>query len=90
MSDQPWNTQPSKIILPVDTILIEIDNRTNPVRVNMRPSREMPIPLVINIFSNLISQLSAQLAAAMAGGMPTATPPATPKTQEGNSNGAKT
>lgn len=81
MSDKPWEPQPqplSSIIAPVDKIIIEIDNRTNPVRVNMLPSRQLPIPFVINIFSNLISQLSAQLAAAMAGAMPTAIPPTTP------------
>jgi len=86
MADQPWKAQPtqppaaepSRIIRPVDTIVIDIDNRRNPATVNMRPSRELPIPFVINIFSNLISQLSAQLAQAMAGAAPPAKPPTEP------------
>lgn len=72
MSDMPWKQQPvaplegSRIIKPVDTITIQIDNRSQPARVDMRTSTVMPIPLVINIFSNLISQLAAQMAQAMA------------------------
>lgn len=85
MTDQPWNRQPaapSRIILPVDTIILEIDNRRQPAVVNMRPSRELPIPFVINVFSNLISQLSAQLGQAMQQGIPLAPRPgAEPETE---------
>ena len=58
----------SRIIKPIDTITLTIDNRTQPCKVDMRTSSNMPIPFVINIFSNLISQLSAQMAQAMAAG----------------------
>ena len=79
MSDQPWEKQPSKLIMPVDRIVIEIDNRSNPPRINFLPSREMSIPFVINIFGNLIAQLSAQLEMALRGGMPQTNPEAPPK-----------
>lgn len=79
----------SRIIKPIDTITLTIDNRTQPCKVDMKTSSDMPIPFVINIFSNLISQLSAQMAQAMAAGMPLKAPETIPDAGKGGSNGTQ-
>lgn len=55
------------IILPVDTITITIDNRTN--QASMQTSRALPIPHVCLIFSQLAVQLLSQMMRQVAGQM---------------------
>jgi hypothetical protein len=58
------------IIKPYDTITITVDNRTQPSKVDMKTSSELPIPFIAAILNNLAFQLMQQLSAQLAAGVP--------------------
>lgn len=88
MSNKPWEKQPpppakaepGRIISPVDTITLTLDNRVEPPRVDMKLSRDLPIPLVCAIFASLIGNLQGQLSAQLAATAPILAPAGPPPT----------
>ena len=91
MTDKPWEQQPppvppgpSRIITPTDTITITIDNRGAAPQVQMRVSRELPVPLVIGVFAQLVVQLSGQLMQEIMRGIPQTKPDTKPGVNNGS------
>lgn len=52
--------EPSKIIVPHDRIIIDIDHTKSPEAINMHISRSLPWPYVVSILMNLANNLLLQ------------------------------
>ncbi len=76
----------SKIITPTDSILIEIDNLSNPPRVYMKPTGGITNIGAIGIMSTLITQLAKDIV--MGSLNPGSKPPVNPSAVNSNPGGS--